>query len=720
MDKETYDRLFSDVDSPVGKLPIYSGFTPSFEDYKKQKQKEEQRKKAYAEMKTGTEMGGKKGLDYGYTEGFENLPLLDQLMYGITPGSGDVLAGAEVGIFNRRANKAMDEERYLDAAGNRAIQGLNAASLAMVAVPPVSKGLSIASDTARLLGRGTRAAQPVDDSMGGGGPPVTPKVERTPIATDYKVDMKLGPKGSYEPKVMSLAAEAVVKAPGFEFNKAYPIEEMINKMSKYHNPTKGKGPANPKVQRQFETFVSPEFKAKGKATPKELQEEIQKNQMRFQENHTQFDMNERPRVVVDSGRPEGIPDENQYPTVRGFEDGAAFGSGQDQLTGFRTGSAYPDSAEDPIKYGELNLQVFGAKYGDEGIFNDEYYQLHTRVGQGPYVNPDKDMDSLTNRITHGRYRIVPKEGRLIGELSESQSDRFRFDGDGTQNLQYSNEGTLNTTMTYDDAADQTRNVRSAFETAAPDFINTVGAVTDLGGFTNPNAILNQFSSDLAEVITNIPPTTIFDPKTTKKIFKEVIDDFDEFFVELGEAGINGRDFTKYYDAGSFEGWKKGMLYSLESIDPEIMTALLTRMKGSVRSRGDMLEKTKLPLSEKNEWYDLQVKRFIQEMHQEGNVDAIHIPINGNAVYKQMGKTSVDGRAINLGRTYKNETNRVLKNIEKEYGFKIKPKEVKDEFGQQFYEIELNNDTRKIQEVLKYNIGGSVKAGSSPLMNLKYS
>ena len=52
------------------------------------------------------------------------------------------------------------------------------------------------------------------------------------------------------------------------------------------------------------------------------------------------------------------------------------------------------------------------------------------------------MDSLTNRITHGRYRIVPKEGRLIGELSESQSDRFRFDGDGTQNLQYSNEGTL--------------------------------------------------------------------------------------------------------------------------------------------------------------------------------------------------------------------------------------------------------------------------------------
>ena len=705
--KTEYDRIFDG----------YSGFAPSFEDYKKMKANANLRKTATPNLVEGLSEGN---LDKAYKEGYEKLPFLDQLLYGISPGTGDALAAYEVPEFKKRGDTARKEGRYLDAAGNYTVSGLNAASLAAVGIPPLSRTLGAAGDVARLLGKGTRAAKPLEDTMGGGGPTVTPNVERMPIGTDYKVDMSLGPRAAYEPKVISLAAEAVVKAPGFEFNKAYPIEEMINRMSKYHNPTKGKGPANPKVQRQFETFVSPEFKAKGKATPKELQEEIQKNQMRFQENHTQFDMNERPRVVVDSGRPEGIPDENQYPTVRGFEDGAAFGSGQDQLTGFRTGKAYPDSVEDPIKYGELNLQVFGAKYGDEGIFNDEYYQLHTRVGQGPYVNPDKDMDSLTNRITHGRYRIVPKEGRLIGELSESQSDRFRFDGDGTQNLQYSNEGTLNTTMTYDDAAEQTRNIRSAFETAAPDFINTVGAVTDLGGFTNPNAILNQFSSDLAEVITNIPPTTIFDPKTTKKIFKEVIDDFDEFFVELGEAGINGREFTKYYDAGSFEGWKKGMLYSLESIDPEIMTALLTRMKGSVRSRGDMLEKTKLPLSEKNEWYDLQVKRFIQEMHQEGNVDAIHIPINGYAVYKQMGKGQVDSLADNLGKTYKNETKRVLKNIEKEYGFKIEPKPVTDEFGQQFYEIELNNDTRKIQEVLKYNIGGSVKAGSSPLMNLKYT
>jgi NifB/MoaA-like Fe-S oxidoreductase len=86
---------------------------------------------------------------------------------------------------------------------------------------------------------------------------------------------------------------------------------------------------------------------------------------------------------------------------------------------------------------------------------------------------------------------------------------------------------------------------------------------------------------------------------------------------------------------------------------------------------------------------------------------------------QMGR-GFGQEARNLGETYKKETKRVLKNIKKEYGIDITPTPVKDEFGQEFYEIELNNDTRKIQEVLKYNTGGSVKAGSTPLMNLKYT
>jgi hypothetical protein len=361
---QEYLRMFGD-------LPF--GMRPKFEDYQKQRGAQTARNTFSSELQKGN-------LDTAYKEGYEKLPLMDQLLYGVAPVTGEALATYEIPEFAKRGNVAAQEGRKLDAAGNYLVSGLNAMSM----IPVVGKGAGLLGDAARLLGKGTRAAKPLEETMGGGGPTVTPNVERMPIGTDYKVDMSLGPRAAYEPKVISLAAEAVVKAPGFEFNKAYNIEEMINRMSKYHNNPDNKKLTNPKVKRQFENFVSPEFKAKGKATPKELQEEIQKNQMSFKENHTQFSMGERPRVIVDSGRPEGIPDMDADREIIGFdtEEPSREGmyEGMKQLTRFQTNESYPQSIEEASKYGELNLQVFGSKYGDEGLFNDEYYPMHTRVG----------------------------------------------------------------------------------------------------------------------------------------------------------------------------------------------------------------------------------------------------------------------------------------------------------------------------------------------------
>jgi hypothetical protein len=699
---QEYLRMFGD-------LPF--GMRPKFEDYQKQRGAQTARNTFSSELQKGN-------LDTAYKEGYEKLPLMDQLLYGVAPVTGEALATYEIPEFAKRGNVAAQEGRKLDAAGNYLVSGLNAMSM----IPVVGKGAGLLGDAARVLGKGTRAAKPLEDTMGGGGPTVTPNVERMPIGTDYKVDMSLGPRAAYEPKVISLAAEAVVKAPGFEFNKAYNIEEMINRMSKYHNNPDNKKLTNPKVKRQFENFVSPEFKAKGKATPKELQEEIQKNQMSFKENHTQFSMGERPRVIVDSGRPEGIPDMDADREIIGFdtEEPSREGmyEGMKQLTRFQTNESYPQSIEEASKYGELNLQVFGSKYGDEGLFNDEYYPMHTRVGQGPIENFKRDAGSLANRITHGRYRIVEKDGKQVFELSEAQSDRFRFDGTGKQNLNFENEGSLYSGLTRQEQANQTSGIRSAFYDIAEDFTDTIADVSTLGGFRNPKALFNQFSSDLAEVIANKPYTTVFDPSTNKEILEEVIGDLDKTFIELGEDGLQGSSFTKMYDTRNFEAWKNGLLKSLELADPEIMTHVFTRLKGWVKPRGDNISEMELPLAKDNEWYDLTVKRAIQEAHEEG-VDVLHIPINGKATMNQMGR-GFGQEARNLGETYKKETKRVLKNIKKEYGIDITPTPVKDEFGQEFYEIELNNDTRKIQEVLKYNTGGSVKAGSTPLMNLKYT
>ena len=558
-----------------------------------------------------------------------------------------------------------------------------------------------------------RIRRAIPDDMVGGGT-ISPNVG----PSDYQVDMKLGPRqGGYAPKVISLAEEAVIKAPGFDFNKAYPIEEMINRMSKYHNNPSNKKLTNPKVKRQFENFVSEDFLAKGKASPAELQAEIQKNKMRFKENHTQFEV--EPQTYQETLRFE--------PEIKGFDEDFPFrdAEGRNQIYMMKTGEAYPLSAETPSKYGELNLQVFGSKYGDEPLFNDEYYPLHTRVGQGPQANLERDVDSLGNRIVHGRYRIVEKDGKSVGELSEAQSDRFKFTGTGEQNLQYTLPGPANRGLDSRQIASQTRSIRSAFEDVTPEFIKTVEAMSDFGN-ANPNMVLNAFSRSVGEaiskklstipggVVTNVED--MFDAKSVKALFKEVMDDPDftadlQYLVDASKGGVETRDYSVLKsifgdDAmePSLELYKKGMLDALDRADPKVMNYVMNRFSTWVKPISDDISKMKLPLAENNEWYDLTLKRFIQEMHQEG-VDVIHIPINGAATSRQMGQSRISQEARNLGKTYKRQTDRVLKNIQKEYGFKIEAEPIQDRFGQGFYEITLDENTAKIGEVLKYNRGG---------------
>ena len=695
---QEYLRLFGD-------LPF--GMRPKFEDYQKQLG-------AQTARDTLTQGIAEGDLDKAYKEGFEKLPIMDQLLYGVAPVTGEALATYEIPEFKERGDTARKEGRKLDAAGNYLISGLNAMSM----VPVVGKAAGLAGDVTRILGRGTRAAKPIDEDMVGG-PPISPNVG----PSDYQVDMKLGPRqGGYAPKVISLAEEAVVKAPGFDFNKPYPIEEMINRMSKYHNNPDNKKLTNPKVKRQFENFVSEDFLAKGKASPAELQAEIQKNKMRFKENHTQFEVEPGGERVTSVGYPYRAD-----PEIKGFPEEFPFrdSEGRNQIYMMKTGEAYPLSAETPSKYGELNLQVYGSKYGDEPLFNDEYYPLHTRVGQGPQANLERDVGSLGNRIVHGRYRIVEKDGKSVGELSEAQSDRFKFTGTGEQNVEYITPGPANRGLGSQQVAEQTSSIRSAFEDVTPTFIKTVEDMSELGN-ANPYMILNAFSRSVGEAISKklsaIPGETVtnvedmFDTKSVKALFKEVMDDPDftadlQYLVDAKKGPMTMSDYStlrrNFGDDAmkpSVELYKKGMLDALDRADPTVMNFVMNRFSTWVKPIGDDVSKMKLPLAENNEWYDLTLKRFIQEMHQEG-VDVIHIPINGAATSRQMGQSRISQEARNLGKTYKRQTDRVLKNIQKEYGFKIEAEPIQDSFGQEFYEIVLDDNTAKIGEVLKYNRGG---------------
>jgi len=60
---------------------------------------------------------------------FEELPIVDQLTIGISPGVGDALAVYEVGEFAKRGSESLEEDSFLGALGNYGISALAAASL---------------------------------------------------------------------------------------------------------------------------------------------------------------------------------------------------------------------------------------------------------------------------------------------------------------------------------------------------------------------------------------------------------------------------------------------------------------------------------------------------------------------------------------------------------------------------------------------------------------
>ena len=71
-------------------------------------------------------------------------------------------------------------------------------------------------------------------------------------------------------------------------------------------------------------------------------------------------------------------------------------------------------------------------------------------------------------------------------------------------------------------------------------------------------------------------------------------------------------------------------------------------------------------------------------------------------------------AGNLGESYKRAFEKSIKRINEDYGIDVNYTVYKNDLGQEFARIILNDDTAKIRQVLKYNQGGVAS-----LMPLKY-
>jgi len=262
---QEYLRLFGD-------LPF--GMRPDFDTYKKQVS-------AQTARDTLTQGIAEGDLDKAYKEGFEKLPLMDQLLYGVAPVTGEALATYEIPEFKERGDTARKEGRKLDAAGNYLVSGLNLLSM----VPVVGKTAGLVDDAVRILGRGTRAK--TQDGMGGGAKLPPPTSTPTAFETQITTGIKNNENVYTSRPATTVIEESVVNNPKFKKlypnpDKPYEIDNMLTLMGKY-------GGDNRNVKEQIDLYVSPELKAKGKVTTRELLNDIADNKPRFTEYKARYE-----------------------------------------------------------------------------------------------------------------------------------------------------------------------------------------------------------------------------------------------------------------------------------------------------------------------------------------------------------------------------------------------------------------------------------------------
>lgn len=724
---QEYIRLFGD-------LPF--GMRPKFEDYQKQKAAQTARNVLSSELQKGN-------LEKAYTEGYEQLPLMDQLLYGVAPGTGEALATYEIPEFAKRGNIAAQEGRKLDAAGNYLVSGLNAMSM----LPVVGKGAGLLGDAARILGRGTRAK--TSDDMGGGTLPTPPLPTSTPTAFETVLttekDFKAPNRYTSRPATTVLE-ESVVNNPKFKKlypnpDKPYEIDNMLTLMGKY-------GGDNRNVKEQIDLYVSPELKAKGKVTTRELLNDIADNKPRFTEYKARYEEGPEKYDRLDQTR------EMDYlynsPFISRYDNPRTITDAMERKA--------------PINYEHKSFYINPTKEGQTYSITNP---VHPEVSQG-------FMDSRTptrNKVFHSRQYTYDMDGKKVMVVAEGQSGAYKmfekaedvpfsFDDEldaairvttdiigETQDLPLTEslydagllteaDETLGTTVASVMIRNEPVSVRGINSTTTDEFISKAKGFDfdklnserrqKLFTLTNEeidNELLGKINANFERGITQTDIT----PELRRAYRSHLIDTNELNISALKKMVSEGKPTLE--DLNRFQLRKQELKEKLhESLTKELGLA----------KQMESYDPKKLPLF--NEWFNVHMKTSLQDAANSG-VDEVWFPVNDYAVARQRGETLSTPAAVRIAEfesdgelmpidfkakmqpskgasemaiKYKKFTEKGLNAIERDYGVELNAKPFTDANKQEFYRIKLTDELKDALSTLKLNRGGL-----ATLMPLKY-
>ena len=683
---QEYIRLFGD-------LPF--GMRPKFEDYQKQKSAQTARNVLSSELQKGN-------LEKAYTEGYEQLPLMDQLLYGVAPGTGEALATYEIPEFAKRGNIAAQEGRKLDAAGNYLVSGLNLLSM----VPVVGKAAELAEAGAKVI---KASVKPQYKQFS---PTQVQSFETADIRTTNK------DKTNYTPAKLTIEDSILNNK---KFSKTYPnpdkpyqTKNMLELMSRYGSP----GGSNTNVSEQINKYISKELKNKDKVTVNEIIEDIDKNKPSFTINRATYsgDVNQFQNTPKETSYVLNSPFIPEYQNPRDITEAMA--------------------RKTPTQFDHKSF-VYNPSATEDSFSFDNV--VHREVGQGYMDSPPESR----NKIFHTRQYTYDMDGKKVMVVAEGQSGVYRMS-------EKADEVPLNVT---DDAAyigDVAVDYGADFVLDSFDEI-----LPGLGNLGVRNVFFDLFpsSASINPSVRQAYQTGAFDnvdfittaknklAATSDDTMRELVNQITEFAPPPTPESV--KVLREYFDNAITDAENKFNLYKITKGVPsaEQMNELALRNQEiQEKFYQDFAESlglnsytkpdaTKLPMF--NEWFNVHMKSSLQDAANSG-VDEVWFPINAEAVARQRGETLSTPEAVRIAEfesdgelmpidfksklkpsrgasemaiKYKKFTEKGLNAIERDYGVELEAKPFTDANNQEFYRIKLTDELKDALSTLKLNRGG---------------